>query len=126
MLTYRAALALMSLSMLCVAGSQILVKWRFGAMGLDRNNERTWFDLAALFVTDGGLWVAGLLVVAGAATWYAALTKLPLTLMLPVGGIISPLVAIGAHLLLGERLTPSQLVAILIISAGVALLASLQ
>ena len=126
MLTYPAALVLMGLSMLCVAGAQILVKWRFGVMGLDRNSERTWFDLAALFVTDGGLWVAGLLILAGAVTWYAALTRLPLTLMLPVGGIISPLVAIGAHLLLGERLTPSQLAAILIISAGVALLASLQ
>ena len=106
MLSYRAALALMGLSTLCVASSQILVKWRFGAIGLDQTDKRTWFELAELFVTDAGLWVAGLLIVTGAATWYAALTKLPWTLMLPVGGIISPLVAIGAHLLLGERLTP--------------------
>ena len=126
MLTYRGATLSLVVSLFCLAGSQILVKWRFGVLCLDSHEARSWPTWARIVLSDVGLWFAGLLIFGGAAAWYASMTRLPLSLMLPVGGVVSPLVAVGAHLLLGERLTPLEFVIILVIAGGVAALAFLQ
>jgi drug/metabolite transporter (DMT)-like permease len=126
MLTTRSATLCLIFSLMALSASQVLVKWRFGAVGLDKNASRTVVQTLSAVATDPGLWVAGFLIVVGAAAWYSAMTRLPLTLMLPVAGCISPLVAVSAHFLLAEPLSLGQLGAILVIACGVVALALLH
>jgi hypothetical protein len=125
-MTFQTALVFLAASIISLTASQLLVKWRFGALGLGGAREGSWCSLVPLVLSDAGLWLAGLLIVAGAAAWYLAMTRLPLTLMLPVGTFVSPLIVVGAHLLLGEPLRASQMAAILLVTLGVALLAYLK
>ena len=118
-MTKQAAVIIFILGLICVAGSQLLMKARFASIEVASRDGRPLFSILFQIVTDVFVIFAGLLVVAGALCWYTALFKLPVSLMLPVAGVIAPIVSIGAHFLLGENLTPAKTSAILIIMTGV-------
>jgi drug/metabolite transporter (DMT)-like permease len=120
MLTYRTAIVIFALGLVSIASSQLLVKWRFGVLGLESQPKKWGLELLGALLTDAWLWFAGLLIVASAISWYLALTRLPLTLMLPIAGIVPPIVAVGANQLLGEPLSGGQITAIAMIAIGVA------
>ena len=126
MLTYRLALAVFVIGLASIASSQLIVKWRFGTIGASLAHGAGLLDIARAGLADKWLWVAALLIGTGLISWYAAMVRLPLTLMLPLGGIVSPIVVLGAHYLLGEPLTAGQAGAIVMITVGVALLGYLQ
>jgi drug/metabolite transporter (DMT)-like permease len=126
MLTQRTAVIIFVIGLASIASSQLMVKWRFGVIGPSLPAGVDAFDIARAVIADKWLWVAAALIGTGLVTWYAALTRLPLTFMFPVAGIVSPVVATGAHLLLGEPLSLGQMGAILMIAVGVALLGFLQ
>ena len=125
-LTYRAALIVFFIGLASIASSQLIVKWRYGVIGPALPASAGPLDIARAVISDPWLWVAAVLIGTGVLTWYTAMTRLPLTLMMPLGGIVSPLVVIGAYLFLNEPLTAGQMVAVLIIAAGVALLGYLH
>ncbi len=112
MISTRVAALLFVLSILLLIASQLMIKWRFNALGLQGEQGHGLWLTVRHAVVDIGLWTAGLLVLAGAAMWYAAMTKLPLSFMLPAAAIVSPLVALGAHVTLGERVTTAEFVLI--------------
>lgn len=126
MLTYRVALAVFMLGLASIASSQLIVKWRFGTIGASLAHGAGLIDIARAGLADKWLWGAALLIGTGVVSWYAAMVRLPLTLMLPIGGIVSPIVVVGAHYLLGEPLSGGQVAAIALITVGVAMLGYLQ
>jgi drug/metabolite transporter (DMT)-like permease len=72
-----------------------------------------------LALADPLLWFAGLLILLGVICWYLSMTRLPLSLMLPLAAAIAPVVSVGAYFLLGEVLTPAKIAAIAMITVGV-------
>lgn len=122
MFSYAASLGLLAASILSLSSAQLLVKWRFSVLEFASAGAaaRSKWDSVLLMLQDVWLWGAGFLIVASALCWYLTLTRLPLSFMLPVAAITSPIVAVSAHLLLAEPLSGRQLAAILTIAAGVA------
>lgn len=124
--SYRTAIFILVVGLCCIASSQLIVKWRYAVIGPTIAPGTGILEILLTGLLDRWFWVALLLIGAGVVSWYVALTKLPLTFMFPVAGIVSPTVAIGAHMLLGEPLSMGQLGAVLLIAIGVVLLGLLQ
>ena len=117
---------MLTVSIVAVTAAQLLIKARFNVLGLGASLEQGVQAVLRLVLTDPPLWVAGFLMLAGAALWYISMSRLPLSFILPCAALISPMAAIGAHFLLGEDLSLSKLLAIFTITAGVIWLGSLQ
>ncbi|WP_143534735.1 hypothetical protein [Notoacmeibacter marinus] len=77
-------------------------------------------------VSDVWVWAGGALIIVSAAMWYAALTRLPLSFMMPAAALIAPITVIFAYFLLREPVSLGQASAILVITAGVAWLSYQQ
>jgi drug/metabolite transporter (DMT)-like permease len=122
MFGYSTSLALLLLSLLALAGSQLLIKWRFMVMDFDGLGLSSQSGRLFAVLTDPWLWLAGSLIMLGAAMWYVAMTRLPLTLMLPLAAVVTPIVVLVSHFVLKEPLTLGQLGAAVLIALGVVLL----
>ena len=115
------ALAALAASIVLMAGAQLLLKARLNVLGHQRAESvgglwRTLLD----GLGDPLIWAAGLVIGVAAACWYSAMLRLPISLMLPLAGLIAPIVSIGAWLLLGESLSAAKIAAILLIAGGAA------
>ena len=122
MFGYQVSLFFLTISLLSLAISQTLTKWRFMVLTGHHQAESAPSSKAALLqqaITDPWLWGAFFLILSGAIFWYTAMTRLPLSLMLPMAGILSPLVTIMAHVFLKEPVSVGQMAAILLIATGV-------
>lgn len=110
------AILALAVSIISVAASQLVLKAR-----LQRPQLAPWGWQRALLeaACDPVIWLGIFLVLLGAACWYVALTRLPVSFMLPVAAVIAPMTAIGAHFFLGEGLTLNKLAAIGLITMGV-------
>jgi drug/metabolite transporter (DMT)-like permease len=126
MLTYRVAVVIFFIGLASIASSQLIIKWRYGVIGPTLGDSPAALDIARAVISDRWLWLAAVLIGTGVITWYTALVRLPLTFMFPVAGMVSPVVATGAHVLLAEPLSTGQMGAILMIAIGVALLGLLK
>jgi drug/metabolite transporter (DMT)-like permease len=122
MISQSAAVLFLILSILAVASSQLLAKARLAAH-FTTEEGRTLQSALASCIADPLMWCVLALMAAGAAFWYLAMTRLPVSLMLPLGSSVTPLVAIGAHYLLGESLPLSKAAAITLVVTGVVWLA---
>ena len=106
-------------SFIAVAASQIILKARFEVLGLTSERTVRWSDAFWRLLADPMIWVGAVLVVTGTAGWYFAMTKLPISFMLPATALIMPMVTIGAYFFLGEGLGWSKIMATLVIVTGV-------
>ena len=123
---FQLALLILFISMCSIAGSQLLIKSRFNALGERVTEASSLLDLVFLAIRDLGLWGGAILMGIGVLSWYTAMTKLPVTLMFPVAALVTPMVVLGAYLFLKEPLSLAQLVTILFITLGVVVLGMLQ
>ncbi len=119
MIGLGAAYSALATSIIAVTVAQLVIKWRFNTLDLAAAYERGTGAVAALLLSDWGCWLAGFLMLGGAALWYLSMTRLPLHFLLPAAALISPLASIAAYFLLGEALTVQKVMAILVITAGV-------
>lgn len=120
MISRSTAVMFLVMSLAAVAASQIIIKARFMGAGLDLSSRDSfWVDTLSRILCDPAVWFCGGLLVFGALCWYLALIRLPLSFMLPVAGVLSPIVAIAAHYWLDEPLPPQKLAAICLIAVGV-------
>lgn len=126
MLSKGTAYALVLLAVSLVSASQLLIKSRFDALNVGSRQGYGLADTLLIVASDPRLWAAGCFMVLGALSWYAALSRLPLSFMIPIGAAVAPLVALGAHLWLGEQLSSAQMAAIIVIAAGIVWLSLLQ
>jgi drug/metabolite transporter (DMT)-like permease len=124
--SYSSSLILLAASLLSVSASQLIVKWRFGefASGGDAPLTRSQMLWAAL--SDTWVWMGGFLTILSAVCWYTALTRLPLSYMMPTAALVAPITVISAYFFLREPVTVGQAAAIGVIAFGVAWLSYQQ
>jgi drug/metabolite transporter (DMT)-like permease len=120
------AMTLLAVSLCTVAASQLLFKYAFSRHDWQLAAGETWFTLGWRLMLNPAVWAGAILVLVGVVCWYLAMIRLPLSLMLPMAGIIAPVVSVAAYFLLGEILTPAKFAAILLIAGGVAWLGLLN
>jgi drug/metabolite transporter (DMT)-like permease len=116
MATDKTAWILLFVGFLASTVSQILIKARMDPVTASGGSYK-------VLLTDPLIWVAVLCILAFVFCWYAALAKLPLSLMMAWSAVVLPLTAIGAWMFLGEPLGLAKVMSILVIAAGVASLA---
>lgn len=109
----------LAVSLTSVAASQLLFKMSFAHIERGMTAGQSYLTIALRALADPLLCLAVLFVLVGAFCWYFAMIRLPLTLMLPMSGIIAPIVSLGAWLALGESMTMAKAAAIMLISIGV-------
>ncbi len=119
MLPKSFAYILAILAIFLVSSSQLIIKWRFEKLAIGQRADQSLWGTVATMLSDPFLWFAGFFIVASAASWYAALSRLPLSFMLPLGATVAPLVVLGANIWLGEEVSASQAAAIAVIAISV-------
>lgn len=119
-MTNSSAMLSLTISLSTIAAAQLLLKARLALLGYEADLVPTVTATMQRAVSDPWFWCAGGLVLTSAITWYAAMLRLPLSLMLPLAALLAPMVSIGAWALLGEDLTPAKCAAITVIAAGTA------
>lgn len=112
------AFLVLGISLLSTAGSQLVLKSRLSPLSDAYRSGAPWTAILVRAASDAHIWAGAGLVVIGAACWYLALTRLPISLMLPVSAVIGPIASAGAYFFLGEHLTPEKIGAIALILAG--------
>lgn len=121
MISQTTAVIVYAVSIVAMVASQLLAKARISVV-FDGSNG--WIASLQAAVIDPLLWLVAGLLVTSAACWYIAMIRLPLSVMLPIAGLIAPLVALGAHFAFGETLTVPKIAAIALIATGVVWLAA--
>lgn len=125
MTSNKIAWLLFLLSVASLASAQLLIKAVFVRL-FPLSMPMGWMSSFAAILSVPAFWLCGFLIILSAGCWYVALTRLPLSAMMPLAAIVSPVVSIGAALWLGESMSLSKLAAILWICVGVAWLGSQQ
>ena len=119
MISQTPATILLGISILSMAAAQLLAKIRIAAL-IGSDTGLSWLQVLGVGLTDPLLWLVGVLIVGSAGCWYLAMARLPVSIMVATASVLAPLVAIGAYIFIGERLTASKLSAIALIAVGVA------
>ena len=112
---------LLAVSLLSVACSQLLLKAR---LTLRASAPDAQWIIETL--KDPWIWMGAILVLLGVVCWYLALMRLPLSFMMPMAVLISPVVSVGAWIFLGEAIELQQAAAIAVITTGALWLAAAQ
>lgn len=106
---------------LLVAYSQIVVKWRSMVNGEQIRAESFWQNLLTYF-SDVYILSAYASALLGSLVWLVVVAKIPLSIGFPVYiGVTFLFVLIGSRLFLGEQVSPPQMLAALLIFAGIVL-----
>jgi len=122
MTPYAVAAALAAIALVIVG--QTLLKIGMNAVGpIGRVRMRLPGVLLADMATRWQLWAGTLLYTASAAAWLLALSTATPSLAYPYLGLTYFGVAVSAVVFLDERLTPAQWAGVLLIVAGVGLVA---
>jgi len=105
---------------LLVTYSQIVVKWRSGALELSA--MESFSDRIIKFLSDPAIISAYGAALIGSFAWLYVVTKLPLTIAFPVYiGVTFAMVLLGGWFFLGETLSSTKIIAILLIFGGIIL-----
>ena len=118
-MTRMMALVVLAVSLASVTASQLILKVRMGPLSALLHMGQPWTAVLMRALADPYMWLGGACVAVGGACWYLAMTKLPLSLMLPVSSVIAPCASIGAYYFLGENLSLAKVSAIIVIMVGV-------
>ena len=108
---------------LLVAYSQIIVKWRMNNRGgLGVPDPDGWLGRLMVYIFDPYIISAYAAALLGSFAWLFVIARLPLAVAFPIyQGLIFLMVVVGSATLLGEAMTPTKLLAISLILAGVVL-----
>ena len=116
--SFGLSLTFLIISVVSVSASQVLLKARFQSNALPSLEWGVWHFLSEV-LRDPYFWGAGILIAVSAIGWYAALPRLPLSLMLAVAALFYPLVGLGSHFFLGESMTAEKFAALALITCGI-------
>jgi drug/metabolite transporter (DMT)-like permease len=118
-MTGRSAVAVFVLSLSSTALSQLVIKARLTTAASDTAETGTLAATLMRAISDPWTWLGIVLVLIGVVCWYLAMIRLPLSLMLPMAGVIAPVVSVLACVLLGEQVSAAKMAAIATITSGV-------
>jgi drug/metabolite transporter (DMT)-like permease len=121
---FGSGLVIVSVTVLSFA--QFVIKGRLNVHGEIPFSVRPLLDYLVTAIADWQLWLGLLALVLAALCWYAAISRIPLSIAYPIGALAYPLVFIVSILLLREPFTWTGLAGNILIVAGVALAAGLR
>lgn len=105
---------------LLVTYSQLIVKWR--SNGVEEFVAPSFQQHLAKFLTDPVILSAYGVALIASFAWLYVVTKLPLTVAFPVYiGVTFAMVLLGGWYFLGETLTATKVLAIMLIMGGIVL-----
>ena len=105
---------------LLVAYSQLIVKWRSSVM--ENFVASSISQQLVKFMTDPVILSAYALALIASFAWLYVVTKLPLTVAFPVYiGVTFTMVLLGGWFFLGETLTTTKVIAVVLIMCGIVL-----
>jgi drug/metabolite transporter (DMT)-like permease len=114
---------MIAVAVLSLAAAQLLIKARLEAHGVVPLTPRIW-SYALGVAADWRMWVALLGLVIASVLWYAAVSRLPLSIAFPFAALSYPIVFVGSLVALREAFSWPTLVGNVLIVAGVVLVAS--
>ena len=105
-----------------VVYGQLIVKWRLGTLSAAMHSASGPLDRLAVYLADPYILSAYVAALASSVTWMFVLENYAISLAFPLHiGLTVMAVVIGGIWLFGEPVTPSRLLAIALIVAGIAI-----
>jgi drug/metabolite transporter (DMT)-like permease len=114
----------LTLAVCAGAGAQILLKLRLTAHGQMPSAPRDLAGYVTKLAIDPVAILAVLMLVGAAVTWYFVVSRIPLSIAFAFAALSYPMILVGAHLFLDERVLPLQVMGNLLIVAGILLVAT--
>ena len=121
---FGSGLVIVSVTVLSFA--QFVIKSRLNVHGEIPFSVRPLIDYLATAITDWQLWLGLIALVLAALCWYAAISRIPLSIAYPIGALAYPIVFTVSILLLREPFTWTGLAGNVMIVAGVVLAAGFR
>lgn len=117
-----AGILMVIIGVVSLAGAQVLIKARLGVHGQVPLNPDLFRYVLGL-MADWRMWLGLAGLVFSALLWYAAISRIPLSLAYPLGALAYPLIFASALIVLREPFTWTGLAGNALIVAGVLLVA---
>lgn len=112
-------------AVLALTVAQLVIKARLTAHGVVPISADLWPYLLRVAM-DWRMWLGLLGLVVSSGLWYAAVSRLPLSVVYPFAALSYPLVLLGSFALLREAISLPLVAGNVLIVAGVVLVASSQ
>jgi drug/metabolite transporter (DMT)-like permease len=116
-------IALIVIAVAMLTSAQVLIKSRLAELGAVPFAPTELIRYLGTAFLDGRLWLGGLGLLASSFLWYAAVSRLPLSIAYPIGALSYVLVFAAAVIVLHEPFTWRAALGNVLILAGVALAA---
>lgn len=117
-------LSLVIIGVLVLTSAQLLIKGRLAEHGAIPFSPGAFLPYLWGVMGDWRMWLGLAGLVVASFLWYAAISRIPLSLAYPFGALSYPLVFAGSLLILKEQFSWQGLAGNLLIVAGVVLVAS--
>jgi drug/metabolite transporter (DMT)-like permease len=116
-------LALIIFAVLVLTGAQLLIKSRLSVHGVvPFDRQMLGYMLEVLL--DWRMWLGGLGLLLSSLCWYAAVSRLPLSIAYPFAALSYPLILLGSVFLLREPLHWQAVAGNIVIVFGILLVSS--
>lgn len=116
--------ALVVVAVFALTGAQLIIKTRLTVHGTVPFNASEGVPYLLGIVADWRMWAGLLGLVVSSLLWYAAVSRIPLSLAYPFAALSYPLIFVGAVLFLNEPFRLATLYGNVLVVAGVLLIAS--
>lgn len=117
----RIGILLILTAVIVMTAAQLLIKSRLTHHGVVPVSPGLFFEYAQTLLADWKVWVGGMGLVISAVLWYAALSRIPLSVAYPFAALAYPIIFAGAIVTLRENFSWIVLLGNLLIVAGVLL-----
>ena len=117
-------IALVVVAVFALTAAQLIIKTRLTVHGAVPFNLNEGLAYLSGVIVDWRMWLGLLGLIVSSLLWYAAVSRIPLSLAYPFGALSYPLVFAGAILFLNETFRLTVLCGNALIVAGVLLIAS--
>jgi drug/metabolite transporter (DMT)-like permease len=116
-------IALVVAAVFSLTAAQLVIKTRLTVHGTVPINLSEGSSYLLVAIADWHMWLGLLGLAVSSLLWYAAVSRIPLSLAYPFGALSYPLIFVGSLLLLGEEFSWQALIGNGLILVGVMLVA---
>ena len=116
--TRASALALIVFAVLVLTASQLIIKSRLTVHGVVPLGPGLWNYLLGL-LADWRMWCAAVGLILASLGWYAAVSRLPLSIAFPFAALSYPAVLFGSLVFLGESVSLQMIAGNALVVAGI-------
>ena len=114
---------LVMVAVLVLTAAQLIIKNRLSVLGVVPLNSQLAGYLSQV-ARDGMMWISAIALIISSLSWYASLSRIPLTLAYPFAALTYPIIFLGSLVFLNETFTWQALTGNALVVLGVILVAS--